>query len=76
MVGLIGLLLTLSKQVNQIREGIISHIQRGDCSCELPINLWDFGRADESQCQFCMHAAMESLAATVPRASTGAETNQ
>ncbi len=43
---------------------------------ELPINLGDVGLADKSQCQFCMHAAMRSLAVVLPGASEAIAANQ
>lgn len=54
----------------------ISNIQRGECSCEIPINHGHFGQADELWCQFSMHAATESLATTVAQARTDMEANQ
>lgn len=54
----------------------ISNIQRGECSCETPINHGDFCRADELWCRFSMLVATESLAITVAQARTDTEANQ
>lgn len=54
----------------------ISDIQRGECSCETPINHGHFGQADELRCRFSMHAATESLATTIAQARTDMEANQ
>lgn len=76
MIGLINLLLKLSKQ--RLGDGgNVSNIQRGECWSETPINHGDF-LAERMNCGvwLSMHAATESLATTVAQARADMEANQ
>ena len=69
MIGLSILLKLFSSRIREGRESF--QIFRGaSVLVNYLFNLWDFGRPDELWCQVCIHAAIESLATTVPRTST------